>query len=58
MSRIPYPSLDNLSPVKHERIFDPARKYLLNVTKMSLHVPDALWGPLTALDAPRSRCHA
>jgi alkylhydroperoxidase family enzyme len=49
MSRIPYPSLDNLSPVKHERIFDPSRKYLLNVTKMTLHVPDALWAPLTAL---------
>lgn len=43
MSRIPYPALDQLSPVKHARIFDPKRKYVLNVSKMALHVPDALW---------------
>jgi alkylhydroperoxidase family enzyme len=43
MSRIPYPTLDRLSPVKHARIFDPARKVVLNVSKMALHIPDPLW---------------
>ena len=43
MSRIPYPSMDDLSEVKRRRIFDPARKYILNVSKMALHMPDALW---------------
>lgn len=43
MSRIPYPSLDNLSKIKHAWIFDPTRKYLLNVTKMTLHIPDGIW---------------
>lgn len=43
MSRIPYPSLDTLSKVKHDWIFDPGRKYVLNVTKMTLHIPDELW---------------
>lgn len=45
MSRIPYPSLDNLSQIKHDRIFDPSRKFVLNVSKMTLHIPDALWHP-------------
>lgn len=43
MPRIPYPSLDNLPKVKHDWIFDPKRKYLLNVTKMTLHVPEGVW---------------
>lgn len=43
MSRIPYPPLDQLSPVKHQRIFAPGRKYVLNVQKMILHTPDELW---------------
>jgi alkylhydroperoxidase family enzyme len=49
MSRIPYPSLDGLSQIKHDWIHDPGRKYLLNVTKMTLHVPDGLWQPYSNL---------
>jgi alkylhydroperoxidase family enzyme len=45
MSRIPYPSLDTLPKVKHDWIFDPTRKYLLNVTKMTLHIPEGVWQP-------------
>lgn len=57
MTRIPYPSIDDLSILKRERIFDPARKYLLNVTRMTLHLPDGLWlaqamlGRATIVDA-------
>ena len=47
-SRIPYPSLDNLSPAKHARVFDP-NKNLLNVSRMALHASDALWGTQAAL---------
>jgi alkylhydroperoxidase family enzyme len=43
MSRIPYPPLDTLPKIKHDWIFDPTRKYLLNVTKMTLHIPEGLW---------------
>ncbi len=43
MSRIPYPSMDDLSEVKRRRIFHPSRKYILNVSRMALHMPDALW---------------
>lgn len=49
MSRIPYPPLDRLSPVKHARIFDPARKVVLNVSKMALHIPDPLWEAMADL---------
>lgn len=49
MSRIPYPSLDGLSKAKHDWVHDPSRKYLLNVTKMTLHVPDGLWQPYSLL---------
>lgn len=42
-SRIPYPSLNDLSPEKHARVFDPARKVLLNVSRMALHASDGLW---------------
>lgn len=45
MSRIPYPPYDTLSKVKRDWIFDPNRKYLLNITKMTLHVPDKIWEP-------------
>lgn len=45
MSRIPYPSTENLSKERHDFIFDPKRKYLLNVTKMMLHIPDGIWLP-------------
>lgn len=47
-SRIPYPSLDNLSPSKHARVYDPT-KNLLNVSHMALHACDALWGTQAAL---------
>ena len=47
-SRIPYPSLDNLSPAKHARVHDP-KKGLLNVSHMALHACDALWGAQAAL---------
>ena len=49
MSRVPYPPLDALSPVKHDWILGRPRKYTLNVTKMMLHVPDGLWQPATQL---------
>ena len=48
-SRIPYPSLDSLSPIKHARVFDPARKILLNVSRMALHASDGLWSAQAAL---------
>lgn len=48
-SRIPYPSLQGLSPVKHARVFDPARKVLLNVSHMALHASDGLWSAQAAL---------
>ena len=48
-SRIPYPSLENLSPMKHARVFDPTRKVLLNVSRMALHASDDLWGAQAAL---------
>jgi len=35
--------MDALSPLKRKRIFNPSRKYLLNVSKMALHMPDPLW---------------
>ena len=47
-SRIPYPSLDDLSPAKHARVNDPS-KNLLNVSHMALHAQDALWGTQAAL---------
>jgi AhpD family alkylhydroperoxidase len=47
-SRIPYPPLDNLSPAKHARVFDP-NKNLLNVSRMALHACDAVWGTQAAL---------
>lgn len=49
MPRIPYPSLDNLSKIKHDWVFDPTRKFLLNVTRMTLNVPDGLWQPYSLL---------
>lgn len=48
-SRIPYPAIDDLSPAKHARIFDPSRKVLLNVSRMALHASDGLWGAQAAL---------
>ena len=48
-SRIPYPSIDDLSPAKHDRIFDPSRNVLLNVSRMALHASDGLWGAQAAL---------
>jgi 4-carboxymuconolactone decarboxylase len=43
MSRIPYPPMESLSEVKKQRIFDPSRKVVLNVSLMALHASDALW---------------
>ncbi len=34
-----------MSQVKRDWIFDPNRKHLLNITKMTLHVPDKIWEP-------------
>ena len=48
-SRIPYPSVKNLSAAKHARVFDPARKILLNVSRMVLHASDGLWSAQAAL---------
>ncbi len=51
MSRVPYPDMDQLSPLKHDRIFAPGRRYVLNVQKMNLHIPDALWAAQADLGA-------
>jgi alkylhydroperoxidase family enzyme len=45
VSRIPYPSTENLSQERHDYIFDPKRRYLLNITRMMLHLPDGVWLP-------------
>lgn len=42
MSRIPYPDMDKLSPVKLDGVGYPDR-LLLNVTKIALHAPEGLW---------------
>lgn len=49
MSRIPYPSTEDLSKDRHDFIFDPKRRYLLNITRMMLHIPDGLWLPHTLM---------
>jgi 4-carboxymuconolactone decarboxylase len=49
LGRVPYPSLEELSPVKHARVFDPTRKSLLNVSHMALHASDGLWEAQAAL---------
>ncbi len=51
MSRVPYPDMNDLSPLKHGRIFAPGRRYVLNVQKMNLHIPDALWAAQADLGA-------
>lgn len=51
MSRVPYPDMDQLSPLKHDRIFAPGRRYVLNVQKMNLHIPDAMWAAQADLGA-------
>jgi alkylhydroperoxidase family enzyme len=47
MSRIPYPDFEKLSPAKQE-LFKLGPK-LLNVSKMSMHAPDAPWASQRAL---------
>jgi alkylhydroperoxidase family enzyme len=48
-SRIPYPSFENLSPIKHERVFGEGQARLLNVTHMAMHASDGLWAAQSAL---------
>ena len=48
-SRLPYPSLDDLSPLKHARVFDSPHKILLNVSRMAMHASDGLWAAQAAL---------
>jgi 4-carboxymuconolactone decarboxylase len=47
-SRIPYPSLDTLSPIKQARVADTTRR-LLNVSWMAFHASDGLWSAQAAL---------
>lgn len=47
-SRIPYPSLDDLTPLKHARVTDPTR-HMLNVAHMALHASEGLWFAQAAL---------
>jgi 4-carboxymuconolactone decarboxylase len=49
VSRIPYPSTENLPHERHDFIFDPKRRYLLNITRMMLHIPEGLWLPHTLM---------
>jgi alkylhydroperoxidase family enzyme len=42
LSRIPYPDMDNLSPVKQAAV-DRLGRRPLNVTCMGFHAPDAFW---------------
>lgn len=46
---IPYPSLDDLSPIKHERVFGDGQMRLLNVTHMAMHASDDLWAAQSSL---------
>jgi len=42
MSRLPYPDLDSVTPEKLAAVGWPGRP-VLNITRMALHAPDALW---------------
>ncbi len=42
MTRIPYPEIDKLSPGKQAVFSDPGRR-VLNISKMAMHMGDALW---------------
>jgi len=42
MSRIPYPTMDQLSEAKRAYASAPDRR-LINIARMAMHTPDALW---------------
>ena len=48
MSRIPYPDPETLSAEKRE-VLSGASGRVLNVSRMAMHTPDALWAPQRAL---------
>lgn len=48
-SRIPYPTADQLSPLKRAHVYAADRKHFLNVMRMALHASDGLWAAQAAL---------